>query len=314
QYGFPLAEPDRLRTGLLLAELIASDERLQTTWEAIYAPTAFLVGLADDFTPVELVAAADAVDSEWRTGPLDDDFLTEVSTAQARTRTVAIDPERASMRIMGSRFVLDSFILDQLVFPNVTDGTGGGRFEASVLDVAAAFGSEWAYGEQRGAGVLAAYPEYEPQMEAVRSAVAERSDAEWGSTVYDAWLYAIAPMWSPHGVAYPEFMRTDAWSAKAHTTGFGAYAELKHDTLLYAKQAFAEGEGPSVPAEPRHWVEPDPVVYARLGQVATLVRDGFESRDLLTSDSTDILDRLEIGRASCRERVWISVRAVRLAT
>src|SRR5690606_40459528 len=84
--------------------------------------------------------------------------------------------------------------------------------------------------------------------------------------------------------------------------------------LLYAKQAFAEGEGPSVPAEPRHWVEPDPVVYARLGQVATLVRDGFESRDLLTADSTDILDRLEIGRASCRERVWISVRAVRLAT
>src|SRR5690606_8911591 len=62
--------------------------------------------------------------------------------------------------------------------------------------------------------------------------------------------------------------------------------------LLYVKQAFAEGEGPSVPAEPRHWVEPDPVVYARLGQVATLVRDGFESRDLLTEDSTDILDRL----------------------
>jgi hypothetical protein len=57
------------------------------------------------------------------------------------------------MRVMGARFVLDSFILDQLVFPNVTDGAGGGRLEASVLDVAAAFGSEWAYDLQREAGV-----------------------------------------------------------------------------------------------------------------------------------------------------------------
>ena len=292
QYGFLVADPSQLRTGLLLADSIASDDDLTATWRGIYEPTAFLVGLADDFTPLELVASADAVDPNWRTGPVDDAFLARVAGDLAGTRAVAIDPERASMRIMGARFVLDSFILDQLVFPNVTDGAGVGRMQASVLDVAAAFGSDWAYDLQRQAGVPDEYPEYEPQMAKVREVVAGRTASHWAGTVYDAWLYAISPMWAPHGVAYPEFMRSDAWAAKSHTTGFGSYAELKHDTLLYAKQAFAEGEGPSVPAEPRHWVEPEPVAYERLAAAATLIRDGFTSRGLLTEDSADILDRL----------------------
>jgi hypothetical protein len=292
QYGFLIANPAQLRTGLLLADLLTADEHLRATWTDIYEPTAFLVGLADDFTPIEVVAVADEVDPEWRTGSVDDEFLREVARRLSETRAVAIDPERASMRVMGARFVLDSFILDQLVFPNVTDGAGGGRLEASVLDVAAAFGSEWAYDLQREAGVHAAYPDYEPQMTTLRALVSDRSGADWAGTVYDAWLYAIAPMWSPHGLAYPDFMRTETWAAKAHTTGFGSYAELKHDTLLYAKQAFAEGEGPPVPAEPRHWIEPEPVVYERLVAVATLIRDGFTSRQLLTNESADILDRL----------------------
>ena len=292
QYGFRLAEPAQLRTGLVIADLIASDDHLRSTWTAIYEPTAFLVGLADDFTPLELVAAADTVDPQWRAGTMDDGFLDNVAARLAETRTVAIDPELASMRIMGARFVLDSFILDQLVFPNVTDGAGVGRMQGSVLDVAAAFGSEWAYARQREAGVPAEYPDYDSQMNFVRSVVASRDASDWAGTVYDAWLYAIAPMWSPHGPAHPDFMRTGAWAAKAHTTGFGSYTELKHDTLLYAKQAFAEGEGPSVPAEPRHWIEPEPVVYDRLVAVVTLIRDGFASRDLLTTDSADLLDRL----------------------
>lgn len=294
QYGFRVADPAQLRTGLVLADLIASDEHLRTTWTGIYEPTAFLVGLADDFTPIELVAAADSIDPEWRTGTIEEDFLSDVASRLTETRPVAIDPELASMRVMGARFVLDSFILDQLVFPNVTDGAGVGRLQASVLDIAAAFGSEWAYDLQHEAGVLAEYPEYEPQMTFVQSLVTGRDASDWAGTVYDAWLYAIAPMWSSHGLAYPDFMRTDAWAAKAHTTGFGSYAELKHDTLLYAKQAFAEGEGPPVPAEPRHWVEPEPVVYDRLVAVATLIRDGFTGRDLLTADSADILDRLVV--------------------
>jgi hypothetical protein len=126
----------------------------------------------------------------------------------------------------------------------------------------------------------------------LQSLVAGRTTGDWAGTVYDGWLYAIQPTWTPHGAAFPDFMQSDAWAAKAHTTGFGSYAELKHDTLLYAKQAFAEGEVPPVPAEPRHWVEPEPVVYGRLAAVAALMRDGLAVRGLLADDVGDLLDRL----------------------
>jgi hypothetical protein len=289
QAGFLIAEPDQLRTGLELAGLITGDEALERDWRALYEPTAFLVGLADDFTPEELADAADAVDPEWRGSPdvLDDAFLGRVAAELERVREVAIDPERASMRVMGTRLVLDSYILDQLVHPNVP-----GRLEASVLDVAAAFGSDWAHDRQVDVGVTDDHPDYEGQLSKMADLVAGRPIEAWASTVYDAWLYALQPMWSAHGAAYPDLMRTDAWAAKSHTTGFGSYAELKHDTVLYAKQAFAEGEAPPAPAEPRHWVEPEPVVFGRLAAVADLLRQGLGARELLSDEVDALLQRL----------------------
>ena len=45
---------------------------------------------------------------------------------------------------------------------------------------------------------------------------------------------------------YPAFMRTQAWARKDIHTALGSWTELKHDTILYAKQVMAEmgGGGP----------------------------------------------------------------------
>ena len=86
-------------------------------------------------------------------------------------------------------------------------------------------------------------------------------------------------------------MRTPAWTAKAHQSGLGSYAELKHDTVLFAKQYAAEGGGDNPP--PAHnWVEPDPVVYQRLAAMATLMESGLKSRGLLTSDAHQLMGDL----------------------
>ena len=76
-----------------------------------------------------------------------------------------------------------------------------------------------------------------------RQAVATRPAEQWGSTVYDAWLYALQPMFAPHGTAFPDYMRSDAWAAKDLQSGLGSYTELKHDTILFAKQLVAEAGG-----------------------------------------------------------------------
>ena len=59
-------------------------------------------------------------------------------------------------------------------------------------------------------------PGVRERLTALRALVVERPAADWGCTVYDAWLYAILPMWQAHGTEFPDYMRTDAWAARAH--------------------------------------------------------------------------------------------------
>ncbi|MEZ5375601.1 MAG: DUF3160 domain-containing protein [Acidimicrobiales bacterium] len=283
--GF-LLEPTTLQLGLLASRVVLADPAAAADWQTIYQATAFLVGAADDYTPFEATSAVDAVvDSGWD-DPMafaDDATVQRIGEALASSSPVAINPEAASLRVMGTRFVIDSYVLDQLVAPNVA-----GRETASPLDLAAAFGSTWARDQLDRTGSTD-FAGYDEQLGAMQELVASRSIEDWGRTVYDAWHYAIEPSWLPHGGAFPDFMQSEAWTAKAHQSGFGSYTELKHDTILYAKQAVAEGGGDEPPVPPRHWVEPDPVVFRRLGALADLMASGLDQRGLLPTNQGALL-------------------------
>lgn len=295
QEAFYVDDVDSLRMGMLAARLVTEDPALAEQWRAIYEPTAFLVGVADDYTPFELQDAATSVlaDGLADPGAFDDEAVAAVGEELIGTRPVGIDPENASVRTMGARLTLDSFVLDQLAWPNV--GTEDDRrVHVSALDLASVFGSPLATELQAEAGEPD-YANYDQQLDAMRELVATRGPADWAGTVYDAWLYAIEPQYAPRSVAYPDYMRTPEWAAKSLQTGFASYTELKHDTVLYSKQGTgAEGEGPPEPGyDPYHTVEPDPVAFGRIAAVAALARDGLVARDLLSSQSTALLDAVE---------------------
>ncbi|MFA5785384.1 MAG: DUF3160 domain-containing protein [Actinomycetota bacterium] len=300
QSKFSLANPASLRLGLLVSRLLeagtAQSRPLHELWAQIYDTTAFLVGSADDYTPSELAAAAKSVSPKGLTDATlfaGDEAVAQVARALTATRAVRIDPLDASVRVMGVRFVLDSFVFDQLMAPNVGSESKP-RMLASPLDLAASFGSSLAYGIQKDAGETA-YAKYDSHLSEMRTLLAKRSLDEWGRTVYDTWLYALEPMWKPHGIAFPDYMRSEAWARKDLQTSLGSYAELKHDTVLYTKQAFAEGDAGELPPPPRNWVEPDPVAFERLNLAATQIRDRLvlsDEQTMLMTQLTDMLSTL----------------------
>lgn len=57
-------------------------------------------------------------------------------------------------------------------------------------------------------------------------------------------------------------MRTRAWAAKSLNTQLASWAQLRHDTILYAKQSYTGGATCEYPAG---YVEPVPHVWQRLG-------------------------------------------------
>jgi len=189
QASFFIHDAGSLRIGMLAARPLMRDADLAEAWRLVYEPTAFMVGVADDYTPSELAKAAGEVVPGWLDDPAvfaDAGAVDDLAQELAAQRPVGIDPENASARIMGVRFVLDSYVYDQLRFPHVGDPPYG-RVYATTLDLAAVFGSDLAYRELQASGETE-YTNYETQFAAMQDLVNGRPDDDWAGTVYDAWL------------------------------------------------------------------------------------------------------------------------------
>jgi len=122
-------------------------------------------------------------------------------------------------------------------------------------------------------------------MTKVRQEVSGLGVDSWTQNLYWSWLYSLQPLISPKDARYPAFMQTQAWTRKDLQTALGSWTELKHDTILYAKQVMAEMGGGGDDQPPQSYVEPNPEAYARLLALAEMTRSGLEQRGLL-SDTT----------------------------
>jgi hypothetical protein len=139
------------------------------------------------------------------------------------------------------------------------------------------------------------YKNYDAQLRKMRGWLSGLTIDEWTDTLYNSWLYSFYPLLEVPGNGYPAFMTSLAWVDKQLNTVLGSFAELKHDTILYAKQAYAELGGappPPPPAPPRGYVEPVPALYARLAALTEMTREGLSDRGLLVEQDDDSLQRL----------------------
>ena len=136
------------------------------------------------------------------------------------------------------------------------------------------------------------FENFDKQLTKVQSEIAALGVDSWTQNLYWAWLYALQPIVAPKGESYPSFMRTQAWARKDLQTALASWTELKHDTILYAKQVMAEmgGGGPDEP--PHSWVEPVPEAYARLLSLALMTRSGLSERNMLSEQIAGNLDNL----------------------
>ena len=276
-------------------------------WEDLYSPTVFFVGRSDDLTALQY---GDVVDYVYGQGAslqtiADDSKLDQFIALASQLpppRILGIvindtDDEIAltkGLRFMGQRFVPDAYIFRELIYRNV--GTQDHRRGLPKgLDLLAAMGSDRAYQILDQLGDTQ-YENYPTQMQKVKTWLAGLGVTDWTETLYNSWLYTFYPLLEVPGEGYPSFMRSQAWLDKQLNTSLGSWSELKHDTILYAKQVYAElggGPPPPPPLPPRGYVEPVPRFFSRLLALTTMTRTGLEIRGLLSEKDREGLVRLE---------------------
>ncbi len=302
-----LARQAVLMSQILLYDSIG-DEPLGKVWEDVYEPTAFMVGFADDNTPDDYGKATRKLFGELLDTKelIPEENLTRLAEEVLSMRPPQIvmasltgDPELPGIpqfRTMGQRFILDSYIFQMMVAPHVgpdesvTSGPPDLRIFPMGLDAMSVLGSERAYEITDKVYDQTRFKNYTEQTQKLREEVAAYTEEDWTKNVYAGWLQVLKFLLEVKQEGYPSFMRSQAWVDKQLNTALGSWAELRHDTILYAKQSVVaecgdEGGEKEPPPPPKGYVEPEVLTYWRLGLLAGQLRDGLRERNLLTDET-----------------------------
>lgn len=307
---------------LLITDALAGDAEALRLWHRIYDPTVFFVGKTDDLTVEDYLALA----GEVFPGTGLDRYADTARQSEFMTRARALRPpkilggpggkaaDNMGFRFMGQRFIPDSHIFQELVFGAAgPDGKGAdfhytgtgapftmedipnyglARAFPRGLDVMAVFGSDRALELLRGMGDTD-YVDYARQLERLTRLYATTTEAEWQQNLYWRWLGALLPLFDgPSGAPAQDFLATTAWLDKQLQTALGSWTELRHDTILYAKQSYT-GMAKAMAMEPPYsygYVEPVPLVYARLAAMSEVLRQTLDELGMMPEGVRGQLD------------------------
>jgi hypothetical protein len=99
----------------------------------------------------------------------------------------------------------------------------------------------------------------------------------WQSNLYTSWLNFLRQLsGAQDNTAVSPAFRTTAWRSKMRNTQLASWAQLRHNTILYAKQSYT---GTIICQYPRAYVEPYPDFFAAVGQYAEKGKKFFSSLD-----------------------------------
>ena len=296
---------------LALHELM--DETRLAEWELIDRVVTSFVGEHDymNVPQVSELNSALGITGSAQLDQIDDDALAQtilagqfgeqrIASHVIRKRDVfgPTLPLSASFALFGQRYVVDSHVFSQVVFDRVSD-----RVLPNPLDAAFA-----ALGNNHAAHLL--QPELEqfdfaPNLAAMRVLVDTHPASSWSSSLYTGWLGALRELSAtsePAGSGsaetlsasnadapgLPAVAKSEDWGRRLLNTQLGSWAQLRHDTLLYAKQSYTSGD---VCEYPDAYVDPYPEFWARLVQYAEQGASIVHDLEQQTGGTTTVLSR-----------------------
>ncbi|MEK7475139.1 MAG: DUF3160 domain-containing protein [Candidatus Coatesbacteria bacterium] len=311
--SFALRDDSTTLSALLLARLFRTGDRM-APWRTVVDPITFLVGESDDWGPPQFL---DVLGKLGETGPEEEladpariaafrrlagSMLAPHRIVSEKTAPVPVASPEAqaerlaatrSFRLIGQRFTPDAGYFQRLTSPSV-GSLGHPKNLPSGLEVMTLLGSDVAERNLPPAWTseVEGYP---AALAALKAEVASQDPAASDRTAYLAWLKTLRALFQPTP-SRQHFTRTDAWKYKSLNAGLGSWTELKHDTILYAEQSYAEmgGGGPDSlppaqyePPRPKGYVEPNPAFFESLRRLVSLTTEMLTRTGAATAEYDD---------------------------
>lgn len=310
--GYVLSKDIGVRDATLATALLDAKAADGTTprqyWNQIMDITGFYAGQSDDLTAKEWEAYLNDV-LKKKPAQLTDADVQSLGSNLDKLRLpkilsdVVVNPnvldktkedllrDSLSVRVFGQRFTFDAWVLNQLTSGDEKSEPKLPSMPSALFVNAALGGSRADMHIPRFLKESASFTDDETtgfmqKLSDIRTSIAKVTPADWFSSLGTAWTHVLASLTGTFGKGYPLYMQSDAFNDKQIQTFLGSYTELKHDTLLYAKQSYAElgAGGPdeqAPPPVPKGFVEPNLAFWNRLMQLVAKQDDLFTRYHLL---------------------------------
>ncbi|MCR5081723.1 MAG: DUF3160 domain-containing protein [Treponema sp.] len=298
-----------------IVDTVQNNKELYSQWSKLFTPITSLIGLSDDLSFDDICPLwkdQNITDfSKWASNA--DNITSFMSLCADTLRPPAISgqsvfkqyaeiDEKSGMpktpmgwRLFGQRFTYDSLVHEKVSPPRLMS-----RDIVSGLDIMKSFGS-------KTAEALLQQSDYQTMkglknvLDSFENSFAACDSSFWNQTYYNQVLYQIKTLATFEQGAGFYFTESPAWNLKSQITAHATWAELRHDTILYVKQVFAEraGDGDFEPTfrteplpKPVHYIEPNlPFWESSLSSVIMLTKI-YEDYDLLDNETKFTLESL----------------------
>ena len=262
-----LENPDKsinleaVKQAMLISRHMLKDEASFKLWQDIYKPISFLVENTEDTTPIDIYKSISKVTKDNSLEAiLNENVVNAVADDIANKEDPKIKPDSGKVfAFLPQRAVVDNTWLQNLVD---TDPKSK-RPVVSGVDLMALLGNSLAERLTLTNEDNLKWDKFKEKYDETKAIVDARSDKEEKANIYRTWLWVLKAFNNEYGEGYPDFMRSEKWQYKDLNTALASWAQLKHDTILYAKQFGAECGGDE-PMDMRHYVEPNVNLYRRV--------------------------------------------------
>ena len=264
-----------------LAAIVGNSSTLTNLYKQITEPMTWLMGQPDD---VSILQVADVL----KTSTDFDDMVRkvdEIAEKQTRIRPKYLRTGSNKVRLMPQRYQPDAEVLQEMVDYESEPST---RPLPQGLDVMAAMGVGTAEKLLHEEGQR--WKDFQPTLDRMK---ARMDSIDWTETTATQWLSALKTL-NDSASDTPYFMHTHAWERKSLNSSLAAWAQLKHDAILYAKQPMGAECGGGGPPDPivKGYVEPNIAFWQKAVELLSGTKNLLKRYNLLTAKTSEGTDHI----------------------
>ncbi|MHA1672867.1 MAG: DUF3160 domain-containing protein [Promethearchaeota archaeon] len=262
-----------------------------------------LIGVDSQVVSADINAICDEnFGEEWTYRDLTDDQFTTIQTQINGDQSIPYplldalvvyynvgcmpDSTPKTFYFLGERYVVDADIMRQFAYPYIANKMYSSGLEVAATCMYSVRAEELLANDPLASLILDQVSNLQENISSLPDELRQPLTWKMQETLYE--LVKSSNLINNGSIAnLPLFMESKPWYDEKLTTVLGAWAQIRHDTVLYTQQTYSS----TWCSTPAGYVEPYPEFYEKMGKLSLFLASTFDQMAFLLSE--DMISKME---------------------